>query len=292
MTLCKEPKPEGKEQETSDASSHESGIVPSSDNSESLGTHSLSSLPPVCVPVNPDVIRSLIHDANQFITAILGGAEIVKFKVEQQQNPADILEIIKKSAIQLSDILAAFGKQTIPAPLPITRQETAEIQFSPVNITEILHCQIEPRQNLYSNIQFEIDAPPDLMVNGDIDDIHRILENMFVNARRSLEEAAPINPRIIVSVKTDKFHAHIIMEDNGTGVPEEIRKKIFHKGFSTKTTDGHGVGLYYSKIRALSINGDLKLYDNSEIPDLLGGPAGHQGATAVFTLPLAEPSSR
>jgi len=293
MTTRKETTPKFKEQELPDTSSHshESGVVPAIDTLNLPETQHLSSLPPEYVPIHPDTIRSMIHDANQHITAILGGAEIAQIKHAQQQNPSEILTIIKQSAIRLSTLLSAFGKQAIPPSSPVTRPETAENQFAPINITEILHCQIKPRQNLYPNIQFEIDAPPDLMVSGDIDDIHRILENMFVNARRSLEEAAPINPRISVSVRTDKFHAHIMMEDNGTGIPEEIRKNIFRKGFSTKTAEGHGVGLYYSKIRARSINGDLKLYDNSEIPDRLGGPSGHRGAAAVFTLPLAETAS-
>lgn len=268
MTIGKEPKQEGTEKEAT--------------------AHHLSSLLPTCVPVNPDVIRSMIHDANQHITAILGGAEIAQKKYDQQENPAEILEIIKNSAMRLAAMLSAFSKQTTFSPPPLSRPENTESQLSPINISEILHYQIEPRQHLYPHIRFEINTPKDLMVYSNIDDIHRILENMFVNARRSLEEAAPANPKISVSSRTDKFHAHIIMEDNGTGIPKEIRRKLFRKGFSTKTSDGHGVGLYYSKKRALSINGDLKLYDNSEIPNRLGGPTGHRGATAVFTLPLAE----
>jgi signal transduction histidine kinase len=64
------------------------------------------------------------------------------------------------------------------------------------------------------------------------------------------------------------------VSDNGPGIPEENREKIFKKGFTTKKTAGHGFGL--------SIVSDI-LRENSGSIDLRSG----EGET-VFTVSLGK----
>ena len=48
----------------------------------------------------------------------------------------------------------------------------------------------------------------------------------------------------------------IIVKDTGTGIPEEIKEKIFENGFSTKG-EGRGIGLYHTKQLVSSLGGTI-----------------------------------
>lgn len=52
-------------------------------------------------------------------------------------------------------------------------------------------------------------------------------------------------PKLYIrTIKKDHI-INIVVEDNGTGIPEKLRKKILQPFFTTKKgTDGTGLGLY------------------------------------------------
>ncbi|TXK78650.1 GHKL domain-containing protein [Mesonia sp. K4-1] len=68
----------------------------------------------------------------------------------------------------------------------------------------------------------------------------RVVTNLVKNALQASEE----NPqqRIEVSVKTDKNYACILIKDNGSGISEENKTRIFEPKFTTKSS-GMGLGL-------------------------------------------------
>ena len=68
----------------------------------------------------------------------------------------------------------------------------------------------------------------------------RVVTNLVKNALQASEE----NPQqhIEVSVKTDKNYACILIKDNGSGISEENKTRIFEPKFTTKSS-GMGLGL-------------------------------------------------
>src|SRR5690606_28440793 len=80
----------------------------------------------------------------------------------------------------------------------------------------------------------------------------------------------------ITTRKSGKF-LEIIIEDNGPGIPEEIRERIFEPFFTTKPTgEGTGLGLSLSyNIITQGHNGSLSLINNDA-----------EGATFVISLPI------
>ena len=70
--------------------------------------------------------------------------------------------------------------------------------------------------------------------------------------------------------------ALIQVSDNGMGIEEEARAKLFVYGFTTRK-DGHGFGLHSSALAAQMLGGRLTL--ESE------GPG--KGAVATLELPLS-----
>ncbi|WP_324673827.1 ATP-binding protein [Hymenobacter sp. GOD-10R] len=78
-------------------------------------------------------------------------------------------------------------------------------------------------------------------------DIGRVLVNLFSNAfyatqQRSQQEGTTYKPQVSVQTRQDADHIEIRVRDNGTGIPEPVRQKIFQPFFTTKPT-GQGTGL-------------------------------------------------
>ena len=78
-------------------------------------------------------------------------------------------------------------------------------------------------------------------------DMGRVLLNLFNNAFYALaekKEHAPDDYRPVVTVSTQRTNnqVRIVVKDNGTGMPEAVKAKIFQPFFTTKPT-GQGTGL-------------------------------------------------
>ena len=74
--------------------------------------------------------------------------------------------------------------------------------------------------------------------------LSRALVNVLKNAKQAVSEVE--NPQIKISLRTSENHVDIAIQDNGKGIPFEIRDRIFEPNFTTKTS-GMGLGLAIAK---------------------------------------------
>jgi C4-dicarboxylate-specific signal transduction histidine kinase len=100
----------------------------------------------------------------------------------------------------------------------------------------------------------------------------QVLVNLMLNAMDAMSGIS--DPKLTVRVRANGKRAFVEVEDNGPGVPEELRERIFEPFFSTKGEKGNGLGLWIS----------------SEIARLHGGElvalAGAKGALFRLSLPF------
>jgi signal transduction histidine kinase len=68
----------------------------------------------------------------------------------------------------------------------------------------------------------------------------RVLVNLLSNAVQALE--GQLNGKILVSLAKEEKYYSISIEDNGTGVPENLTHRLFKPNFTTKS-GGTGLGL-------------------------------------------------
>lgn len=84
------------------------------------------------------------------------------------------------------------------------------------------------------------------VVDADIDLLQRVVVNVCVNAQQALLETSHTDKRVDIMTHTKGSILEIVVQDNGPGIPEEIRDKIFEPLFSTKS---FGIGLGMSIVK-------------------------------------------
>lgn len=93
-------------------------------------------------------------------------------------------------------------------------------------------------------------------IEADVSQLRRMIINLIRNAMQA--GATKIN---IELSKVDDYY-QVLFSDNGKGITEEVRTKIFNENFTTKK-QGMGLGLSLAKRFIESINGEIELYSTS-----------------------------
>ena len=116
-------------------------------------------------------------------------------------------------------------------------------------------------------------------------DIGRVILNLITNAFYAVDEKKTLRQaqgdksyEPTVSVSTKKINNEVVISvgDNGNGIPESIREKIFQPFFTTKPTgSGTGLGLSLAYDIIKSHGGDIKVQSETGI-----------GTTFIIQLPL------
>ena len=163
----------------------------------------------------------------------------------------------------LSDIATSFSEF---AKMPLPKREEFEVT-GVFNKTIDLYAD-----DVRISLQREVETGP-VMAVGDRQLIGRILTNLLINAIQSVPSDR--KPVIQVKLYTNSDAVQIEIHDNGAGIPEAIRSKVFLANFSTKR-GGSGLGLAIAK-RGVEHAGGTIWFETTE----------HVGTSFFVSLPLA-----
>lgn len=104
---------------------------------------------------------------------------------------------------------------------------------------------VEEVTRLYNsdNVRIDVHCQEEVYIKADKDIFRRILNNLVLNAIQATEEG-PVVIDVKLVKKADK--GLLSVSDQGRGVPEKLKDKIFLRYFSTKSS-GSGIGLALAK---------------------------------------------
>lgn len=119
-------------------------------------------------------------------------------------------------------------------------------------------CVLLFKENV-AKLEYEIE--PNVHVFADKEQIYRVFVNILKNAEQSIPEIGL--GFIFVKLKQENKKIIISIKDNGVGIPDEIREKIFEPNFTTKSS-GTGLGLAISRKIIESMNGTVSFIRNPE----------------------------
>jgi two-component system, LuxR family, sensor kinase FixL len=145
------------------------------------------------------------------------------------------LDIIVKEVARLEKLLNELRDLYLPRTLDKREMDITELLKE---IYEMVRYDCEMRK-----VQVVFDPGPErLVVKGDREKLKQVLLNLAKNADEAMKEGGKI--WLTASRKGDK--AEIVISDEGCGIPEGRREKIFQPFFTTKKR-GTGLGLSISK---------------------------------------------
>ncbi len=123
-------------------------------------------------------------------------------------------------------------------------------------------------------MELQQELPP---VEGDCGQLEIVFTNLIINAIQAVDGV--VEPYIILrSWQSDNNYVCVSVEDNGPGIPVDIRRNIFNPFFTTKEVGaGSGLGLAISQA-LLAKRGAFIKYDVEYV----------QGARFVIDLPVVD----
>lgn len=142
----------------------------------------------------------------------------------------------------MSSIASAFSNF---AKMPAQQNET-------LNVVGIVKLALDIFNEDY--ISF-IAEDKEIIAKFDRTQLIRVVTNLVKNGIQSIPDDAE-NPKIMVSVASVETMVQIIVEDNGVGIADENKSKVFEPKFTTKTS-GMGLGLAMVKNIVETYNGSI-----------------------------------
>jgi len=204
------------------------------------------------------------------------------------------------SAQMASDRLAGSGDPTVAQALPrleraldralgLTRDvlNYGKSEETPPTVKKIplrpaVEAAAEDAGLTPSGVALETRIAKTFSVDADPEQLHRILVNLMRNARQAVEsETRPDGGTVRVSAERGEAFATIRVSDDGPGVPERIRERLFQPFAGSNRTGGAGLGLAISRELAQAHGGDVELTKT-----------GPKGTTFELRLPMRKAAKK
>ncbi len=160
--------------------------------------------------------------------------------------------------------------------LLVSQLETGKHTFNKqeINFSELVNDVLKNFAGRFPQHNIKNEIAGDIYVKGEFMLLQMLLSNLIDNALKYSDKGSPIK----ITLKKIKNKAALTVADEGEGIPDEEKKKVFEKFYRSgyegiRKAKGTGLGLYLCKKIAADHNGSICITDNT--------PQG-----AIFTVKL------
>lgn len=215
------------------------------------------------------MIGGIAHNLKTPIMSISGAAEGLTDLIKEYDSsisdpdvtPEDHHDIAKDMQIwvdkvkdytgYMSDVITAVKGQAV------TLSNEQAITFTVEELVKHVNILMKHElKNALTSLNVSIQVDPSLELKGNINSLVQVINNMISNSIQSYNG----KPDSLIDMNIYKQEQELIIEirDYGSGLPKEVKEKLFKEMITTKGKDGTGLGLFmsYSNIRA-HFNGNI-----------------------------------
>jgi PAS domain S-box-containing protein len=225
-----------------------------------------------------EFVSNVSRELRSPLTSIYGFAETllrddVLFGEEERET---FLRYITSEAGRLTAIVDRL--------LAVARLDSGDLQvnLAPTDVGAVVKEVVAAAEQTLGGggHRFVVELPPEpLEADADRDKLRQIVTDLVENAVKY----SPAGGTVAVSVCRRDDSVEISVEDEGIGVPDSERRRIFHKFYRAESagrdlaSGGSGLGLFIAKELLAAMRGRIWVRARD----------GQEGSSFVFTLPLA-----
>ena len=213
-------------------------------------------------------VYSASHDIRSPLTSILGLINIAS-KTNDADEIQECLKLMKSRIFRLDDFLEDI--------LDFSRNIRTGKKLSEINLLFFIEDILKGNEfgEGFDRMDVKVMIPSDFEVISDPIRLTVIIKNMISNAVR-FANAREENPWLRISALSVDENFQLIIEDNGEGIREDLKGKIFDMFYrASEKSKGSGLGLYIVKEMIEKLNGNIKVHSKFgegsqfivEIPD-------------------------
>ncbi|MFZ5351198.1 MAG: sensor histidine kinase [Bacillota bacterium] len=191
------------------------------------------------------LVAGVAHEINTPLASIKSNADSLNMLLDRLKDTDEEVAAFKKRVANISSVNSIALKRIIDivknlknfARLDESEQQLADIHGGIDSTLLILGSQLKDRIEIIKNYGElpAIACYPQLL--------NQVFLNLLVNSIQAIQEK-DISGKIKITTKVENNKAFIIIEDNGTGIKEENKSRVFEPGFTTKGVGvGTGLGL-------------------------------------------------
>lgn len=198
-----------------------------------------------------ELVQDAAHELQTPMAVIIAQAHLVSQAVNSSERQAALnrLDNAISRASHLTQQLLELN----------ALDESQQRELKRIDIAHLVRQAIAQRaaNALTRRIDLSLDAPEELYQSVDVAAFHSILHNLLDNALRYVPEGG----RIAVSLHTTDGMMTLLVADNGPGIPEEERERIFERFYRGRghDTPGSGLGLAIVKQATARMRGHIKI---------------------------------
>ena len=220
----------------------------------------------------------IIHDLNNLLSIVSGTLLVLRSQWEDQEGVLDAalyanfnrhftkMESATEGAIRVARLQLDSAK--------------GKITSERLNLLETIKSVLlmQERALNRTKVRVKLNIDPKIMIWMPKGIILTILINLMKNAMEAFDVMPEFHPSLITLQATETSDGDVLLSltDNGPGLSEEVKGRMFAYGFTTKKT-GHGFGLHFCKSLLESCRGTIEV--------------SSQGAGLGTTFTLRLPSS-
>ena len=206
-----------------------------------------------------ELMRAVSHELRTPVARIRFGMEMLADEDDYEYRQQQVEQIDKDIEVlnTLIDEIMTYAK---------LEQGTPSLDFEQIILFEVLDQVLIETEALKTGKTLELQAPPlNLEVDAERRYLHRVVQNLVGNAVRYCDHHVLISGGL-----NDEGMAYICVEDDGPGIPEEERSRIF-EAFSrldnsrTRASGGYGLGLSIVSRIAYWFGGSVTIDDSPEL---------------------------
>ncbi|MGH2350930.1 MAG: ATP-binding protein [Chloroflexota bacterium] len=189
-----------------------------------------------------EMASGIAHDFNNALTPVVAYADLLlddATRLDDPQRVRKYLELIYRAGQDAASVvrrLRDFYRQAQPSEYAVA-----------VNVGQVIEQVValtQPRWRSQAlaegrTITVELDLQVVPPIGGDEAELREAVTNLIFNA----VDAMPEGGTITIRTRPDGEHVLIEVEDTGTGMPDDVRRRCLDPFFTTKGERGSGLGL-------------------------------------------------